>query len=649
MASRQTILSIDLGGEQVDVRRVEATEALGRPFAISLDLVAKLGEIDFLPHLGKPASVTILQDDELMRYFNGIVVESEFVSEQQDGWHYRLSLRPWTYLLSNNKNFRIFQDKTVIDIAKETFAKCGLVKVNYDNASTGRIKRGYCVQYGESDFTFITRLFEEEGIYYYFDHSEDKHEMVLCVQPSNHQVATPQNITFNPHSENLANVDSAIRTLSDRKHYISRWQERVSTGGQAKVTMRDFDFKTADSVIEVDDHETEQHAEDSNEIYEFPGRYWSKVSGKPLSTARLVALRAGRQTYSGETQASSLACGRVFALEEHPCDRLNQRYLITRTHHICSAETYASGGSAEGSTVYIETIPAETHWHSLPTVPRPVVKGPETAIVSGPSGEHIYTDKFGRVKVRFHWDRGQTSGEGSTCWIRVSQTGGLGNVILPRVGHEVIVDFLYGDPDRPIIVGRVFNSQHMPVYSLPDHKTKALWRTERYGAAGDYGAAQTLDTGKPGANELRFDDKGGEEEVFLHAERDMKIRVRHKESHHIGLDQEIKIGQDRSEYVKRNEKVGIDGGRKVDIKESDTLNVVGSIKVNSQAEISIEAVSKITLKVGESKITIDGTSIKIESAMIQMEGQATVDVKSPMTTVKGDGILTLKGGLTMIN
>jgi type VI secretion system secreted protein VgrG len=191
---------------------------------------------------------------------------------------------------------------------------------------------------------------------------------------------------------------------------------------------------------------------------------------------------------------------------------------------------------------------------------------PETAIVTGPKGEEIYTDEYGRVKVRFHWDRSSTEGDKSTCWIRVSQTGGLGNVILPRVGHEVIIDFLDGNPDRPVVVGRVFNKENMPIYPLPDNKTRALWRTKRYGDAGSYGAAKSLDTGAPGANELRFEDKGGKEEVFLHAERDMTLRVRHSESHNIGLDQSIDIG----------------GSRDVKIQETDSNDVGKSIKISAE-------------------------------------------------------------------
>ena len=227
----------------------------------------------------------------------------------------------------------------------------------------------------------------------------------------------------------------------------------------------------------------------------------------------------------------------------------------------------------------IEAVPAKVVWQAPRTTPRPIVHGLETAIITGPEGEEIFTDEYGRVKVRFHWDRSGSPGEKSTCWMRVSQTGGLGNIILPRVGHEVLVDFLGGDPDRPLVMGRVFNRNHMPIYPLPDNKTIALWRTKTYGQSGNYSPGQDLDTGKPRANELRFEDKGGKEEVFIHAERDLKTRVRYKESHHVGCDQEIMIGHDRTEEVEHDEQVRVKNNRDHTIDNNDTLTVGNDLKI----------------------------------------------------------------------
>lgn len=634
MSGRQLSLSIDLGGEQILLERVEAAEALARPFVVTVDLYSTLGEIDLLPHLGKPAAVKVLEDDELMRYFHGIVVEGEYLAERTEGYHYRLVLRPWTHLLSQNRDFAIFQDKTTIDIVKQVFAAYGFAHVDYGKISTTPRMRGYCVQYGESDFAFVTRLLEEEGYYYYFEHGEDRHTLVLADTPQSHSPGPVASLIYNPNAAVVGNSGAAARSAGGAKRYLERWNERVATGAETKVTLRDFDFEKPQKPVETVANAPGVHPLDSLEVYDWPGRYIKPADGTHSSKVALEARRAGRQTYSGESQLASLSCGAKLSVAQHPMGRFNRGYLISRTHHLLSAEIHRSSSGGGGAhSVHFEAVPDNVPWHAPQVSPRPTVRGPETAIVTGPPGEEIFTDEYGRVKIRFHWDRSGSPGEKSTCWIRVSQTGGLGNIILPRVGHEVIVDFLDGDPDRPIIVGRVFNKDHMPVYPLPANKTRALWRTKRYGQPGSYGAAKSLDTGAPGANELRFEDKGGKEEVFLHAERDMNIRVRHSETHHIGLDQAIDIG----------------GSRTVKIKETDANTVGKSITVYAGTTIEIEAKKSITFKVGKTKMVLDPTSVTIETTRIKVEAKATADIKSPMTTVKGDGMLTLKGGVTMIN
>ncbi len=491
----------------------------------------------------------------------------------------------------------------------------------------------------------MTRLLEEEGIYYYFEHGQTEHKMVFCNGKASHAMGKPELMEYNPASITVTNASSAARSAGGQHHFLTSWRERVASGGEAKVTLRDFNFESAAKPLEDVYDMPKVHPDDVNEIYEWPGRYAKEGKGKPIGEHMLHALRANRRCFNGESQALGLSNGRKFKLKIHPNPRFeNKDFLITRTHHVTSVEQYRSGESEGENMVFVEAVPAETEWQLLPTVPRPQVKGPETAIVTGPKDEEIFTDEYGRVKVRFHWDRSSSKDEESTCWIRVSQTGGLGNMILPRVGHEVIVDFLNGDPDRPIIVGRVYNSVNKPVYALPENKTRALWRTKTYKAKDSLELVdnEDMDVEDVHANELRFEDKTNKEEVFLHAQRDMNTRIRYKESHHVGLDQEIKVGQDRKETLKRNDTVDIGGGRKVTIKEDDKLDVKKNITIDAGSEITMTATSKITLKVGGSKITIDPAGIKIEAP-------GTLDAKSPMTTVKGDGMLTLKGGMTLIN
>ena len=641
--SRQSSLTIDLGGEQVLLERIEAVEALSSPFVFTLDIISPLGELDLLPHLGKPACVSISEDEELLRYFHGLATEAEFTRVSDNGFHYRLVLRPWTYFLSHNRDFAIYQDENVVDIIKSVLNEADTSDVDYTRLRKSRAKRIYCVQYNESDFAFISRLMEEEGIYYHFTHSDDRHVLVLCEAPSSHSPASPGTLIFNPHTSSVFNVDSAARSESAREYFIQSWTERVSTGAEAKVTVRDFDFEKPERPLEAIAEENADHPRDKVEVYTYPFRYKEESEGKNLGTVLLDALRTERRLYRGHSEASGLVCGTKVNITNHPNERLNGTFLIQQTFHSIEAERFRTGdtGGESPYSVIFEAVPADTQWRAPRTTPRPVVHGLETAIISGPEGEEIYTDEYGRVKVRFHWDRSRSPGEKSTCWMRVSQTGGLGNIILPRVGHEVLVDFLGGDPDRPLVVGRVFNRTHMPIYELPDNKTIALWRTKTYGQSGDYSPGKDLDTGKPRANELRFEDKGGKEEVFIHAERDMKTRIRYKESHHVGCDQEIKVRHDRSEKVEHNEKVEIDNDRDHKIGNNDKL-VVGNT-------LYIEAGSKITLKVGASTIKMDSYSIEIKSPTITITADGTAKLTSPMTTVEGTGILTLTGGLVKIN
>jgi type VI secretion system secreted protein VgrG len=593
--------------------------------------------------MGKPACVGVSQDNEFQRYFNGLATEGEFIKQTDAGFHYRIVLRPWTYFLAHNRDFAIYQDKDAIEIIKNVLEEAGMSDVDYTRLGKSCPQRIYCVQYAESDFAFISRLMEEEGIYYFFEHSEDRHVLVLCDGPSSHSDGQPATLSYNPSTVTVFNVDSAARTETAQKYYAQSWTERVSTGGEAKVTARDFDFEKPERPLEAVSEENEAHPRDSVEVYGYPFGYKEEDDGRKLGGVVLDALRTDRKVYRGQSQATALSCGAKVTIEDHPTERFNDEYVIQQTFHTVANERYRTGdfGSEQTYNVILEAVPADTQWRAPRTTPRPIVHGLESAIITGPEGEEIYTDEYGRVKVRFHWDRSGSAGEKSTCWMRVSQTGGLGNIILPRVGHEVLIDFLGGDPDRPLVIGRVFNKTHMPIYELPENKTIALWRTKTYGQSGDYSPGQDLDTGAPRANELRFEDKGGHEEVFLHAERDMKTRIRYKESHHVGCDQEIKVRHDRNELVEHDEKVEVKNNREHDIDNNDTLKVGN--------ELYIEAVAKITMKVGASSIVMDPGSIEIKSPMITIEGNALAELKSPLTTVEGTGILTLKGGLVTIN
>ncbi|HEU0044667.1 type VI secretion system Vgr family protein [Sphingomonas sp.] len=668
--TRQAQMTVDLGGEQVVLERARCTETLGQPFLLQVDIIAALGEIDLMPHLGKPIAVHLYEDDDLVREFHGLITAGEFTHESQTGFHYRLIARPFTWFLSHNRDMAIFQDLSVLDIIKKVFGAGGITDFEFKTTRAYR-PRTYCVQYRESDFAFLTRLMEEEGIYYYWRHEPSKHVMVFADAPSGHSPGKPAHLECSITTASINRVGSSQR--GEHRHFLEKLGEKVSSGGESLVTLRAFDFEKPERPLQAQSQDKGKHPHDEKEFYTYPGRYTQESDGAALTAVQLAALRRDRQEYLGRTRAISLACGTTLAVTKHPAGRLNSTYLITHTVHVVQAEDYRGGDDQEklddeeDTHVEFHAIPASTTFHSPVVTPKPVVQGLETAIVSGPDGEEIYTDEYGRVKVRFHWDRADTTGEKSTCWIRVAQFGGLGNIILPRVHQEVMVDFLHGNPDDPIVMGWVFNKAHMPVYPLPDNKTRALWRTRSYpgGKSSSFPDTMKLDTGDPGANELRFEDKSGKEEVFFHAEKDLNTRVRHDSTLQVGHNEKLTIGYDRDDEIKNDERtiIGKDqtltvtgnqtetikADRTIEVKADDKLTVGMTQTVEAGTTISVTANQSITLQVGGNKIIIDQSGITLDGIMINIKGQAMAKLSSPLTQLEGSGMNKITGGVVMIN
>lgn len=664
---RLTQMSIDVGDEQAVLEKIEATERLGAPFTVHANIIAPL-EIDLYPHLGKPAGLAVLEDGELLRRFHGLVTGGEYMKESQAGHHYRLKIEPWTYYLAQNRAMAIFQDLTAVEIIKQVIEGAGIQDVDYTRLSLPRVRRGYCVQYKESDFEFVSRLMEEEGIYYFFQHDADRHVMVLCESPASHQPGMPSKLAYNANAVSVSTANSKSR-FNSQSDFLNKWTERVASTGEAKVTVRDFDFESPDQPLAAEVIGTGGHARDDREIFVYPGRYTREKTGRgdqeeigrQRGQTLLDAQRAGRRIFTGESQAAGLCTGQRVDVEGHPAGRMNASYLVTSAIHSIASESYRSGSQAdeEPYNVKFEAIPADTTFQPKPTTHRPRVQGLETATVTGPAGETIFTDEYGRVKIRFPWDRGDTPGERSTCWVRVSQTGGLGNVILPRVGHEVLVDFLDGDPDRPVVIGRMFNKSHMPTYELPANKTRALWRTLTYGTSGEYPDTEALDSGQDRtSNEIRFEDKGGEEEMFIHAERDMNSRIRFDESRHIGHNQDRRVGFDRTTNIGRDDIKTINGKRETHIVKTEQLNVdedrtthvKGFDGLLVDQGLSLESKTSITIRVKDSIIVIgpDGITLQAPSVQIQTDTDTIVNAGGE-TRINGAAALLLNGAQTNIN
>ena len=640
-------MSIDVGDEQVALERIEAIERLSRPFTIVADIVAPL-ELDLQPHLGKPAALSLLEDEQVLRYFHGLMIAGDYLKETPTGHHYRLTIEPWSYFLAQNRAMTIFQDLNAVEIIKQVLDGAGVSDVDYSKLSKPRVRRIYTAQYRESHFAFISRLMEEEGIYYFFRHEAAKHVMVLCESPAAHVEGIPATLQYKPTSVSVFATDSTTR-FGDQKYALQTWTERVSTGGEVKVTTHDFDFESPERPLTAEHAAPGAHSRDAAEVFMYPGRYRQEKTGRgeqektgaERGQTLLEGLRANRRQLAGTSQAGGLSCGYLMTVEQHPATRMNGRFLLTSTFHSIAAETYRSGQRADEMVynVRVEAIPADTPFRASHSTPKPVAHA-DSGTVSGPAGEKIYTDEFGRVKARLNWDRSGTSGEKASCWMRVDQNGGLGNIDIPRVGEEVRIGYEHDDPDKPYIKGRLFNKANMPIYDLPANKTRTVIRSKTYGQAGPYPDARPLDTGAPDANEIRLEDSGGKEEFFVHANRDMNTRVRFKETHHVGNDQQHIVGHDRSAEVGRNEKKTVGQQRDVTIGQTDHLRVGKTLL--------IEAGTSITLRVGQSSIVIDAMGIHLHASNISADAKLAVEVHGPNATVTGH-LLTLNGNLTKIN
>ncbi|MDJ0641990.1 MAG: type VI secretion system tip protein TssI/VgrG [Erythrobacter sp.] len=657
---REAKLTAGLGGEQVEFITMTATETLSEPFRIEVQIAATLGEIDLAPHLGEKVAVTLYEDTDEARVFNGTLIEANHLHEDGDGFFYSLLLAPFTHFMDSRRTYSIFQEKSVIDIIKDVFQNAGISDYEL-RVSESYEPFEYCVQYGESDFQFLSRLMEQEGLYYFYEHSDQKHVMVICDKASTHKPASVETLAFNAAATSGQSYKAGA-SLGGH-HILESYVERVASSGHERVSLRDYDFKKPVKAVDGKATDSSNHPADKSEHYEYPGQFVDEGRAKRLSKVRLEEFRALRQTYLGKTSAKGVHAGSTIKVEHHTTDRLNGEYLVISTQHILQSAAYnTSSTEADSDFISFVAIPAKTQFRSERRTEKPRVVGVESAIVTGPAGETIFTDEYGRIKVRFHWDRANTPDEQSTCWIRVSQTGGLGNVILPRVGHEVLVDFLHGDPDQPVVTGRVFNQEHMPIYDLPANKTRAVWRTLTYGAQKAYTDAEKLDTGEPLANEIRFEDKGGEEELFVHAERDMNVRIRYDTSTHIGHNEVLKVGYNRDRYVKEDEKVKIDGNKEYELKKNEKNTITegnrettlkqgndeltvkqGNVTIKaSMGKIKIEAMQEIELKVGNTSLKLTPTGADLKALMTNVKGDA-------MTEVSAGGILTEKGALIKIN
>ena len=588
-------------------------EGISSPFALHVSLVSQ-DEINFDEMVGKEALLTLL-GEENDRYLHGVL--RQFIQNGSKGrfYFYEAEVIPTFWFLSLEQDCRIFQNKKVEDIIKQVLQDGGITGDRFNFRLQGKYpEREYCVQYRETDLDFISRLCEEEGIFYFFEHAKDKHLLVFGDSTVAYQtIEGEEEITFNP----------AIGMVPGQEFvYHLAFSQKVFSG---KMTRRDFNFEkpTLDLTSKEQDKSYQKL-----EVYDYPGRYVEENRGKGLTKVRLEESITFKEKAEGKSNSPRLTPGFKFKLIDHERKSFNQEYLLTEIRHEGqqpqALQELADPKEKFSYTNQFISIPSSVIFRPERKTPKPVVKGIQTATVAGPSGEEIYTDKYGRIKVQFHWDRLGKKDDKSSCWIRVASifTGGqYGAIFTPRIGQEVVVDFLEGDPDQPLITGRVYNADLMPPYTLPDEKTKSTIKTNS-------------SIGGEGFNEIRFEDKKGEEQLFFHAEKNLDIRVKNDTFEWTGNDCHLIIKNEQFDLVEKDKHLSVKGNynEKVDgiisIKgEMDMQEKVGmkyaldagqEIHLKAGLNIIIEGNTNISLAAGGSFITIGPAGVDISGAMVKI-------------------------------
>jgi type VI secretion system secreted protein VgrG len=644
-----------LGADVLLFHSLTGREEMSRLFEYQVGLLSVKDDINLDEILGRNVTVRLALPNDETRFFNGYVTRFAEGGTLGRFRRYVATVRPWLWFLTRTADCRIFQEQTVPDIIKAVFADHGVADVKFELTSAYR-KWTYCVQYRETDFNFVSRLMEHEGISYYFRHTEGHNTLVLTDSTSMHTpVAGYETLSFISREEQIR----------PELEHISSWD--FSREIQPGVYVQDdYDLERPGVELKTSKVLARDHVLGDYEVFDYPGFYTQKADGEHYAAVRIDELGSQFAFARAKTNARGLTVGSLLTLEDHPRADQNREYLVLSAGYDLVFENYESvpNPNPAGFSCGFLVMPSSQQFRPHRTTPKPFVQGPQTAVVVGPSGEEIFTDELGRVRVQFHWDRRGKNDEHSSCWIRVSQYWagkGWGAIHIPRIGHEVIVDFLEGDPDQPIVVGRVYNGTNVPPYKLPDNKTQSGVKSR-----------SSLQGTPDNFNEIRFEDLKGQEEINIHAERNLSTSVEADESRSVGHDRSTTIDHDDVLTVKHDRKITVKEGNethivekgkrstnvklldRVDAKDIELhatshVHVIGdgyvsvvsgqngmqvypgfvAVGTNQMANstkydgsgILVHGVPKVTIEAGGSKIEIEGGGIKITStAPVEITG-----------------------------
>jgi type VI secretion system secreted protein VgrG len=637
----------------VTFERMSGSEALGTPFEFDVDVLSPTGDIPISKVLGKPFSIALSQGKPPPRWFSGIVTRVGLVAWTGAAYRYHAKLRPSLALMSNHSDCRIYQNTTIPDLIMERLNAHGVTvkkHLGYDKYPQWE----YLVQYNETDFNFVNRLMEQEGIFYYFVHEKGKHTMWLV-----DALTIPDSIAGHSEIPFAATGDRAADP-STHHEVIDTWTEQLQTEPGAYAA-KEFDFEEPGKPLLSKKAAPQPPSTADSELFEYPGHYIKTPDRDDYVQRRLDEQQLPYQQIRGTANARGIAAGFLFSMIEHPAHSLNREYLVTGAQYALTATQHATGGGDAGPDYRCSFtgIDSKRHYRPPVTTYRPRVPGPQTAIVVGPKGEEIWTDKYGRVKIQFHWDRRGSKDEKSSCFVRVSQVwagSGWGAMHIPRIGQEVIVDFLEGDPDRPIITGRVYNGANMPPYPLGANASKSTIRSH-----------STKGGGPNNYNELAFEDKIGNEQVYLQAEKDLEILVKHDEHREVTHDRKKDVGNDetttvggnrketvtkdetitingaRTETVAKDETITIDGKRTENVTKDESITISGARTENVTKDESITIGGKQTVSIGkDQKVDVGGA----RTVTVTKDDSLSVDGKSA-TTIGKDQVISVGKKLTV--
>lgn len=582
-----------LNAEQLKFRAMRGREALSQLFEFEVDMVSPSFNLDLKKLLGTSLTIEVT-DGAAPRYLNGTVVRFELVGRANEtGRHYvyRALVQPWLWYLTRTTDCRIFQNKSVPEVLDEVLGKYGF---EFEKRLTGSYRPWeYCVQYQESDFAFVSRLMEHEGIAYHFEHANNSHLLVLADDTGGYgKLPGYATIAYRPRD----------RVLHAMEPCIDQWRvsEQITSG---RVMLDDFDFKKSRASLQSVRQDPKGHDHSTYEVYEWLGGYSEHQQGDTYAKIRLQELQCAHELAAGHTNVVGMAPGYLFEMTHCPRESDNREYLVTETRYDLQEPEYSTGSTESICQFDFTVLPSNVPYRPARKTPKPRTNGPQTATVVGP--EEIWTDRFGRVKLQFRWDRYGQSDENSSCWVRVSSNwagANYGTMHMPRVGQEVIVDFIGGEPDRPIITGRVYNNDQMPPWELPANATASgiLTRSSSGGAANQ-------------ANMLRFEDRTGAEQILLHAERNLDVEVEADETHTTDGTRTTLIKGHESATYQSGETRDITAGAKETITGGDTRDVTGGFSetVSGGVTQTISGGKKRTLSGGLNDTISGGVNLAI--------------------------------------